>query len=630
PRTTMSPYHEPDRSPKRRKIRKGTQSCWECKRRKVRCISTENICQNCRRRGTACISQDLPDVFTISTPSPSEGGALPEYAVHSSFDHFTPSSLSCSHIELDHALRSTWPTKHEIDQCINSPDESSVLFQSEACRLRDSLAGRSQLPMREILQLPPPGSHPVLTTQKLLLLGLHLQGIVLPADQASQNLKSWHHNMMFRVMEAAIDVTKNEDLVNSVEGLECLMLEAEYQNHAGKLHQAWMAVRRATTVAQVMGLHRGTNPPALRFLEPMKRTLFDAQQTCLQVVRMDCYLSLFLGLPRSSLEAPTRTLEEVEKLQPVKRLQYSHVIVSDRVLKRSIFPSLSDTRELDLILETAAAGVSPQWWLMPDFAASNRNANDTAQYTSRLNDQFAHFHLLIRLHLPYLMRHESEGTYDYSKMTAVNASRETLSRYVVFHINNAGQFYCRGTDFLCFIAATVLSLGHIECSRLRQTSNAHNAFGHLVHSRPSDRGLLERTLDVVRGTSQGSDDGIISQMIFVLEQLLRIEATAASGVRYGIQASSGVDEHVAYHSEATDGGGLRLHIPAFGCINFGVEGCAPTVSQQPDLLDGCAYGGDSGELSSMSAMEGEWDMQGIDLALFEGLFGVSGVSDVAT
>ncbi|KAI4731764.1 hypothetical protein E4T49_00607 [Aureobasidium sp. EXF-10728] len=623
----MSSYLESDRSPKRRKIRKGTQSCWECKRRKVRCISTENICQNCRRRGTACISQDLPDVFTIATPSLSEDGALPEPDVHSS--DITPSSISHSHIELEHALRSTWPAKHEMDQRINLPGESSALFHSEACRLYDSLASRSQPPIRENLRLPPPGSHPVLITRKLLLLGIYLQGVVLPDDQASHKPESWYHTIMLRVTEAAIKVTKNEDLVNSVEGLECLMLEASYQNHAGNLHQAWMAVRRATTVAQALGLHRGSKSAMLKFLEPMKRTLFDAKQTCLQVVRMECYLSLFLDLPRSSLEAPSRTPEELENLQPVERLQYSHVIVSDRILKRSTFPSLSDTRELDSVLEEAATGVNPQWWLMPNFAASNMNVKDTAQGTSRLNDQFAHFHLLIRLHLPYLMRHRSEGMYDYSKMTAVNASRETLSRYVAFRVNNAGQSYCRGTDFLCFIAATVLSLGHIECSRLRQTSNVHNAFGHLVHSRPSDRGLLERTLEVVRGTSQGSDDGIISQIIFVLEQLLRIEATAASGVRYGIQASSSVDEHGGYHSEATDGGGLRLHIPAFGCIDFGVEGCAPTVSQPPGLLDGCTYGGESGELPSVSAMEDEWDMQGIDLALFEGLFGDSSISDVA-
>lgn len=49
---------------KRRKVRKGTQSCWECKRRKVRCIfasDSNTICENCERRGTSCISQELPD-----------------------------------------------------------------------------------------------------------------------------------------------------------------------------------------------------------------------------------------------------------------------------------------------------------------------------------------------------------------------------------------------------------------------------------------------------------------------------------------------------------------------------------------------------------------------------------------
>ena len=49
---------------KRRKIRKGTQSCWECRRRKVRCIfaaPTDRICDNCNRRGTTCIGQEHPD-----------------------------------------------------------------------------------------------------------------------------------------------------------------------------------------------------------------------------------------------------------------------------------------------------------------------------------------------------------------------------------------------------------------------------------------------------------------------------------------------------------------------------------------------------------------------------------------
>lgn len=68
------------RDPKRRKLRKGTHSCWACKRRKIRCtLSTLSgggggedglaneadihgaVCDGCRHRGTVCFSQDIPE-----------------------------------------------------------------------------------------------------------------------------------------------------------------------------------------------------------------------------------------------------------------------------------------------------------------------------------------------------------------------------------------------------------------------------------------------------------------------------------------------------------------------------------------------------------------------------------------
>lgn len=45
---------------KRRKVRKGTHSCRECRRRKVRCIFAtpqDVVCITCNRRGAKCISQ---------------------------------------------------------------------------------------------------------------------------------------------------------------------------------------------------------------------------------------------------------------------------------------------------------------------------------------------------------------------------------------------------------------------------------------------------------------------------------------------------------------------------------------------------------------------------------------------
>lgn len=47
---------------KKRKIRKGTQSCWECKRRKIRCTffsPTKSVCDGCKSRKVKCISQEF-------------------------------------------------------------------------------------------------------------------------------------------------------------------------------------------------------------------------------------------------------------------------------------------------------------------------------------------------------------------------------------------------------------------------------------------------------------------------------------------------------------------------------------------------------------------------------------------
>jgi hypothetical protein len=57
-----SPSPEPNA--KRRKLRRGTRSCWDCKKRKVKCTfetTTDAVCISCRRRGAACVSQENPE-----------------------------------------------------------------------------------------------------------------------------------------------------------------------------------------------------------------------------------------------------------------------------------------------------------------------------------------------------------------------------------------------------------------------------------------------------------------------------------------------------------------------------------------------------------------------------------------
>jgi hypothetical protein len=62
---------------KRRKVRKGTQSCWECKRRKVRCtyaVTGNATCDNCLRRKTRCTAQDYFE--DRESPASSNGAGI--------------------------------------------------------------------------------------------------------------------------------------------------------------------------------------------------------------------------------------------------------------------------------------------------------------------------------------------------------------------------------------------------------------------------------------------------------------------------------------------------------------------------------------------------------------------------
>jgi hypothetical protein len=97
------PHHAQSEA-KRRRLRKGTHSCWECKRRKMKCIfdpTDSTTCTGCQRRGSQCVGQDLPEELSLSigkSHNPDKAITKPEIISSSShgstYDMRTPSSPS--------------------------------------------------------------------------------------------------------------------------------------------------------------------------------------------------------------------------------------------------------------------------------------------------------------------------------------------------------------------------------------------------------------------------------------------------------------------------------------------------------------------------------------------------------
>ncbi|PWY83697.1 hypothetical protein BO94DRAFT_536386 [Aspergillus sclerotioniger CBS 115572] len=642
---------------KRRKVRKGTRSCWECKRRKVRCIFSSPaslFCDHCRRRGSTCISQEHPD-----SPDSSTGNAVevrlhrvekliqqlisPAGSEERSEAPLTPSTLeereeareevfpvppaitiTASQHDIARELVAAWPSQAELDIIYTLPAGLSAYLHCGICA-----PSAQDLPSpREMLKLPPPGSHPVLVARKLLVLGIFLQGVRPSTMHSLGDLGNTYRETMSRVVNRAIRlVTTNDNLTSSVEGIECIMFEGLYQNYAGNLHQAWMAVRRATAIAQMMALHRGLASPSLKTLEPETRAILDADHMCFRLVQMDRYLSLMLGLPPTSLEIRFLAPKAMEECQPIDRMQRIHCAVAGRILQRSDADvnNLANTHDIDQQLQKAAAEVPPQWWLIPGLTSSNSDGLETIQDTIRLMDQFTHYQLLLRLHLPYMLRSSSDHRYDPSKLTIITVSREILSRYIAFRTSNPAHYYCRGTDFLAFVATTVLCLAHIDS--YGQCPIPGTVMNFLAHSRPSDRGTMERTYEIIETMARSGTDGIAMKLARVIHHLLAVEATAANGTIYQTSTSKGSEGEFEYDGKLTNGGtSLHVYIPYFGTIDFeqkpshlstfSAAECVPQmVSFSPKISDP--------EFSGQN----DWDLQGVDVALFNSLFGETATAD---
>lgn len=699
-----------ERESKRRKVRKGTQSCWECKRRKVRCIfatTSDTTCENCMRRRTTCTSQEYPDhpmasnvsnhvddrlgrveqliehlvnradtshsANTTAKPtvgdkrSPFEQSAPAERAHNGYVGNITPApseveayaasftgsspivsvpsikskSAPGNYEELNRGLIAAWPSQHDVEAICKLPVGLSAHLHSGICTPHSSSVPSPQ----DLLQLPPPDSHPVLIARKLLVLGTFLQGV------PSSSLQLAYRDLMFNVIETAIRlVTTNDELITSVEGIECIMIEANYHNYAGHLHRAWMAVRRAITIAQMMALHRGLNSPSLKILDPETRATFDPDHVRFRLVNMDYYLSLMLGLPLTSLKAP----EIPSDCRPLDRMQRTHCMVAKRILQRD-GNSVKEFHEIDTLLQKAAAEMPAQWWLIPRLS----DGPDVNQETMRLMDQFTQYHLLTRLHLPYMLQSSPE----HSKMTVVNASREILLRFIAFRTYNPAQYYCRGTDFLAFIATTALCLAHIDSRSSHEGAPNLNSITSLTHSRSSDRGIMECTLEIIEDMDA---DAIALKIARILRPLLAIEGNAAGGTSYSIVPSKSHAEGLECHGKSTDGGKtVHVYIPHFGTILFergatsnpldqglpATSGASTLTSDHNrELMSVPSHHMDEqsephnvqtfGELEHSNPMcsvsnlgvnsqvgelpfagiEDDWDLQGIDVALFDSLF----------
>ncbi|KAK6211176.1 zn 2cys6 transcription factor [Colletotrichum tabaci] len=655
--STLSPAPCADSAPtpKRRKLRKGTQSCWECKRRKARCTFSSahhDVCDGCTRRGTDCVSQEVTDqppppgsskhlvdrlgqvealvkqllkagngvddhgvgdghpaqirqgkrkttsrsrspvamarreCDTSASPSgdgnhtqlwpsssSSEGRRYPaspsmrdEPSRVTRPEHDAPAEET--HDEICKRLLEAWPSQQDMDIILSIPVETSQIIRAVICTRTGS--PRTSLPSSAtLLEPPPPGSHPALIARSLLILASFLQGMPFSSAHHLARLGTPWQVLMSRAVKAAHSlVTSDDDLVASLEGIECIMLEGLYENYAGNLRPSWLAARRSVAIAQMIGLNRGVEPKSLT------GSVIEPSDLWFRLVQFDRYLSLMLGLPQSSLDDVYARPEALEGCTPLDRYLRLCTVACGRLLRRdpSDVYDPETNKGIDRALQEASALMPAQWWVAPTLSPDTGHA-ERIRDTLRFNDHFMYYHLLLQLHFPSVLRPVSECGYVYHRSTALTASREILSRMMAFRATRPARYYCRGVDLIAFFSSTALCLAHI-CDT-PQDVTAQHGFHFLAHQRLSDRGLLEQTLAIMQELVDRHDDEIATRVATLLKHLLAIEADVASGGKYAVAFSPEAQKHddLGYRVKMSDDGTtLRICLPHFWVIKIQKQG----------------------------------------------------------
>jgi hypothetical protein len=542
----------------------------------------------CTSRGTTCLSQEFYEDVSASPKKVTQNTRLAPASAHPlqhrlrkektsmtqpnkpSLPQVEAFSPSKTYDSVNCALAEVWPCDRDLDVIFNGTSKDCSILHSPFNSPHSNLEGKNDASPRDALVLPPYGAHPVLIARKLLLLSAFLQRF-LPENSTGT---PGFDGMADRLLNAATTlVTTNDELLQSIEGIECVALESMVHNYRGNLRKALLSLRRAMVLAQLSGLHRQTFSSSIKVIEPQTRARIGFDYIWFRLVESDRYLSLMLGVPQSWSDNAFLERKELKLCSPVEQFERLLIIVGGRILDRNErnVQDLAVTQEIDHLLQCASTCMPPQWWIVPQ---TSRRSADDSMWISQIMMQLTHYFLVTQLHFPYLLESSDSHMYTYSKITAVNASRDILFRFLALRDDATIMYYCRGVDFIAFFASAALCLAHIAGSHGYATSfepvDGRNAFSYLTHQRVSDRGLVEKTLEHMERTARSSDDAIASKLVELLQPLLELESASRMGdIITADFTPDGRSEDFECKGKVSDGGNV-LHIFIPHCGKVGV------------------------------------------------------------
>ncbi|MCJ1411310.1 hypothetical protein MMC19_005398 [Ptychographa xylographoides] len=550
----------------RKRMRKGTRSCLECRRRKIRCVfqSDAIICNGCRPRGSTCLDQEFTDTQSLekrknmrervgqlegmigqilhkldtSTKDVGESDTSKEVkslkadisrasselnaaaALRSLQSELSPSSLKVGNDGSESvpnppaingnrftnapflslfdnaifsqddkdtgevvahgentdtgALQSSLTKKHNILKALKAlaPSLQDLMAILEASRdilplslrvlpeiiegMAGSLEAAGVVGLRDHMWVSLESRDVLVVAKMLLCVAIFIQHLPAKFDYTRTNLPATSEALDAQYVRPVESLLMSDEgwAGSGLEAVLCMILQSKFYLNIGKPGKAWLINRRAMAFAQLIGVHHRQVGNSQDKLSSRKRNLW------LQIWQHDRMFSLVLGLPYSVPESHFG-LEDMEGNEDgvslVMQFMFRMCIVTGRIIDRNHCPrnmTFARTLEIDQELEKSKEFMPIDWW----DSSPDRNTPVEAAFDMCVG-KFWYHNVRKLLHLPFMLKSFTDRRYEFSRVAALESSRDMLKQYKIFRDEQQPMLsMCDIVDFEAFSAAMILIL----------------------------------------------------------------------------------------------------------------------------------------------------------------------------
>jgi hypothetical protein len=314
-------------------------------------------------------------------------------------------------------------------------------------------------------------------------------------------------------------IVNDDEIAATIDGIECMALEAKFQVNMGRPRRAWLLFHRAIAFSQLLGFHRLAAQPDKSGAEYQRQV-----NIWTHLILGDQILALLLGLPYSIPDKfTTPYLGEVGRSQYPANAGETFIMKMVSVVTKlvdrnqSVVPmAYSGTMHMDQELEELYNALDPSF-LDTDLIPGQ----PIEDHFDRIQAIFFYHQTKVLLHMPFMLRSSSvDKRYKYSHASALEGARGMIKYYDALRSNQAvGPYICKLIDFQAFTAGMLLLLNLCGYSSQHRGGGGQEAD---LEQDQRDSELIDRIIALLHDAAKEMGGVVAAQSAQALEMLAKV------------------------------------------------------------------------------------------------------------